>query len=64
MKGVLVAGIIDTGSDITIVRGNLFYHIVETTGLGKSSLTPADLKACTYDKKPISYFGWTDGPVH
>ena len=35
MKGILVAGIIDTGSDITIVRGDLFYHIVETTGLGK-----------------------------
>ena len=64
MKGILVAGIIDTGSDITIVRGDLFYHIVETTGLGKSSLTPGDLKACTYHKKPISYFGWTDGPAH
>ena len=35
MKGILVAGIIDTGSDITIVRGDLFYHIVETTGLGE-----------------------------
>ena len=30
MEGVPVTGIIDIGSDITIIRGNLLYHIVET----------------------------------
>ena len=49
-----MTGIIDTGSDITIIKGDLFYHVVETAGLEESSLKPADLKACTYDQKPIN----------
>ena len=52
-----MTSIIDTGSDITIIRGDLFYHIVETAGLEESSLKPADLKGCTYDQKPINLDG-------
>ena len=33
-------GVIDTGSDITIIRGDLFYYIVE-----KANLKIEDLKA-------------------
>ena len=58
--GVPVTGLIDTGSDITIIRGDLFYHIVETAKLEDSSLKPADLKACTYDQKPINLDGQMD----
>ena len=60
IEGVPVTGIIDTGSDITIIRGDLFYHIVGTAGLEESSLKPADLKVCTYDQKPINLDGQLD----
>ena len=36
MEGVPVTGIIDTGSDIIIIRGDLFYHIIEFAGLEES----------------------------
>ena len=49
VKGVSVTSLIDTGSDITIIRGVLFYHILETARLEESSLKPSDLNACTYD---------------
>ena len=38
VEGVPVTGLIDTGSDITIIRGDLFYHIVETARLEESRL--------------------------
>ena len=60
VEGVPVTGLIDTGSDITIIRGDLFYHIVETARLEESRLQPADLKACTYDQKPITLDGQMD----
>ena len=60
IEGVPVTGTIDTGSDITIIRGDLFYHIVETAGLEESSLKPADLKVCTYDQKPVNLDGQLD----
>ena len=55
-----MTGLIDTGSDITIIRGDLFYHIFGITGLDESRLKPADLKACTYDQKPITLDGQID----
>ena len=60
LEGVPVTGIIDTGSDITIIRGDIFYHLVEAARLEESSLKPADLKACTYDQKPITLDGKLD----
>ena len=60
VEGVPVTGLIDTGSDITIIRGDLFYHIVEVGKLENSMLEPADLKACTYDQKPITLDGRID----
>ena len=60
VEGVPVTGLIDTGSDITIIRGDLFYHIVETARLEENRLQPADLKACTYDQKPITLDGQMD----
>ena len=62
VKGVSVTSLIDTGSDITIIRGVLFYHILETARLEESSLKPADLNACTYsyDHMTRSQLPWTD----
>jgi len=53
IEGVSTTGVIDTGSDITIIRGDLFYHIVEKANLKIEDLKAAQLKACTYDQKPI-----------
>ena len=44
-----MTGLIDTGSDITIIKGVLFYHILEIARLEENSLKPLDLNACTYD---------------
>ena len=59
VEGIPATGLIDTGSDITINRGDLFYHIMELTKLDEGNLKPADLKACncTYDYKPITLDG-------
>ena len=53
IERVSTTGVIDTGSDITTIRGDLLYSI-------RSSLKIEDLKtpqpkACTCD------FGWTNG---
>jgi len=37
---VSATGVIDTGSDLTIIRGDLFYHIVEKVNLIKDLETP------------------------
>ena len=63
IEGVAVSGLIDTGSDITIIRGDLFYQIVSESGLKLQSLKPAEQKACTYDQKPITLDGHMDMKV-
>ena len=54
IERVSVTGLIDTGSDITIIRGDLFYQIVAEAHLKIQSLKTAEQKACTYDQKPIT----------
>ena len=63
IEGVPVTGLIDTGSDITIIRGNLFYQIISESGVKIESLKPAEQKACTYDQKPITLDGQMDMKV-
>ena len=63
IEGVAVSGLIDTGSDITIIREDLFYHIVSESGLKSQSLKPAEQKACTYDQKPLTLDGQMDMKV-
>ena len=63
IEGVVVSGLIDTGSDITIIRGDLFYQIVSESALKLQSLEPAEQKACTYDQKPITLDGQMDMKV-
>jgi len=57
VEGVPVTGLIDTGSDITIIRGDMLYHIISTAGLESSMIRPAKQTACTYDQKPITLDG-------
>ena len=60
IEGVPVTGIIDTGSDVTIIREDLFYQIISESGLKVESLKPAEQKAYTYDQKPITIDGQMD----
>jgi len=54
VEGIPITGVIDTGSDITILRGDIFYQIVSDSDLDVLVLKPAEqVKACTYDQKPI-----------
>jgi len=57
IEGVSTTGVIDTGSDITIIRGDLFYHIVE-----KANLKIEDLKAPSWKLAPMirSQLFWMD----
>ena len=59
IEGVPVTGITDTGSYITIIRGDLFYQIAEAH-LKAQSLKAAERKACTCDQKPITLDGQLD----
>lgn len=54
---VPVTGLIDTGSDITIMWGDLSYHIVGKAGIEADQLQSPAHKACTYDQKPITLDG-------
>ena len=60
IEGVPITGLIDTGSDITIIRGDLFYQIIAEAHLKVQSLKTAEQKACTYDQKPITLDGQMD----
>lgn len=46
-------GVIDTGSDITIIREDLFYYIVEKANLKMEDLKAPQQKTCTFNQKPI-----------
>ena len=53
-------GLIDAGSDINIIQGNLFYHITQKAGKEPSLLKTPEHKAFTYDQKPITLDGQMD----
>ena len=50
IEGVPATGIIDTGSGITMVSGNLFKTIITTAGLKEEDFKPANKQAFNYDK--------------
>ena len=60
IEGVPATGLIDTGSDITIIRGDLFYKIATVANLEMCSIKDVDQKVCTYDQKPIALDGRID----
>ena len=54
IEGVPVTGLIDTGSDITIIRGDLFYKIAAVANLDMCSIKDVGQKVCNCDQNP----GW------
>ena len=51
---VPVTGLIDTGSDIAIIREDLHYHVVSTADLKSTIIRPARQRARdSYDQKSI-----------
>ena len=60
IENVPVRGIIDTGSDITILSGIAFQKIVTMSNLKKEHFKPADRKACTYGHHPLNLDGQMD----
>ena len=54
IEGVSTTGVIDTGSDITILEETCcIIFVVEKTNLKIEDFKAPQLKACTYDQKPI-----------
>ena len=54
VEGAPIVGLIDTGPDITIMRGDQFYDMVKQANLNKHHLKPTEQRACAYDQKPIT----------
>ena len=50
IKGIPVTGIIDTGSDITIISVDLFKKIVVDAGFKKEDFKTADKQAYSYNR--------------
>ena len=60
IEGVPIKGIVDSGSDITILSGSAFQKLVSTCKLDKEQLKPPDKKACTYGYHPLKLRRCTD----
>ena len=58
VEGVLLKGVVDTGSDLTIMGKEAFKKVATVAKLKKRDFHPADKKAHSYDGKPISLDGW------
>ena len=60
IEGIPVTGIIDTGSDITIINGKLFKNVVDAAQLSSEAFKPANKQACAYSGQPIALDGQMD----
>lgn len=60
IEGVPARGIVDTGSDITIIGGELFKHVATMARLQKQQLKPPDKSPLTYNQQPFSLDGRMD----
>ena len=60
VEGFPIVGLIHTGSDITLMRGDQFYDMVKDSLLSAHHLKPTEQRACTYDQKPITFDGQID----
>ena len=60
IEGVPVTGLIDTGSDITIIRGDLFCKIVAVAKVEINFIKNVDQGVCTYEQKPMTQDGCID----
>ena len=57
LQGVPMHGVVDTGSDITILGGDAFRKVATVAKLRKKDFKPADKKAFNYDGKPFCLDG-------
>ena len=57
VEGVMQRGVVDTGSDLTIMGKEAFKKVVTVARLKKRDFHPADKKAYSYDRKPFSLDG-------
>ena len=58
MQGVLLQGVVDTGSDLTIMSKEAFKRVATVAKLRKRDFHLADKKAYSYDGKPFTLDGW------
>ena len=56
-QGVLLQGVVDTGSDLTIMGREAFKKVATVAKLRKRDSHPADKKAYSYDGKPFTLDG-------
>ena len=64
LKEFLQLELLILGSDITIMRGDVFYRIVSESDLDVLDVKAAEqIEACTYDQKPIHLDGQIDMKV-
>ena len=60
IQGVPARGIVDTGSDITIVCGVLFKYVATVARLRKKNFKPPDKSPHSYNKQPFNLDGRMD----
>ena len=60
IEGVPIRGIVDTGSDITILSRTAFKEIATACSLKKEQFKPPDRTACTYGHHPLKLDGQID----
>ena len=60
IEGVPARGIVDTGSDITIIGGQLFKHVATMACLHKRQFKPPDKSPHTYNHQPFHQDGQMD----
>ena len=60
LEGVPTVGVVDSGSDITIMGKDLLRHVAAAAKLGRSSLKKVDKVPKTYDGQPFTLHGRVD----
>ena len=54
IRGVPVQGLLDSGADISIIRGGLFWKVASAARLKKRDFKKADKILRTYNQKPFA----------
>ncbi len=60
IQGVPALGVVDSGSDITIMGGNLLRKVAAVARLKKKDLKPPDKSPRNYDRRPFKLHGRID----
>jgi len=60
IEGVPIRGIVDTGSDITVLNRAAFQGIATACGLKREQFKPPDRTACTYGHQLLKWDGQID----